>query len=106
MSLEETLLDLFTQTVGLEPYTETDGYGRPDWGARQNYQARVVNKQHEHRTHEGDVQIAKSIVYIAGISGVSAKSRIFLPDGTTQVVLEVRRYPDDTGDVYEELICG
>jgi len=92
--------DLLTQSVTIEPYSSSDGYGGATYGAAVTYKARVVGKQQLVKAISGQDKVSMFTVYLKSNAAIDSRSRITLPADyvpNTPPILAVGLYPDEDG---------
>jgi len=78
-SIVNDLLDLFADTVIIEPWTGSDGMGASSYGAAVSYSARVKGQNKLVKDPSGKEQISTVNIVLAGTPGVTLKDRFTLP---------------------------
>lgn len=96
--------DLMTQTMEWEPRTGLDEYSRPTYGSATTVRCRVVNRPRMTRDVNGQEVVSSTTVYCDGNPGIGPEDRITLPSGDQPLILRVNSYPDETGQVYQEVL--
>jgi hypothetical protein len=93
-----------TQVVTWEPRTGLDEYSRPTYGAATAVRCRVVGRTKLVLDTNGQEVVSTTVVYCDGNPGISPEDRVTLPDGSQPVILRVESYPDETGQVYQQVL--
>jgi len=96
--------DLMTQEVTWEPRTGLDEYSRPTYGAATAVRCRVVGRPRMTRDVDGQEVVSTTTIYCDGNPGISPVDRVTLPDGSQPVILRVESYPDENGQVYQQVL--
>lgn len=111
MTWDPEFEELMTQEVVRKPFNGQNEYGEETYGTSVPVQCRIVNKPTivrqggggEVSSSEQEV-VSKATIYCAGSPGWGMRDGITLPDGTTPIILDVRRYPDEDGDHHEVVL--
>ncbi len=107
MTFQRSFLKMMPDTVQRAAWTGQDKNGQPTFAAAVDIRARVVRKPTVvRRSGSFDVErevISSATVWCAGEIGWDAKDQITLPDGSTPVILDVRKYPDGDG-IHHEMV--
>ena len=109
--MKRGLRRLLKQTVTREPMTSSDEYATPTYGTLVSIKARVVYKSTLIRTsvstssaQDGARELVSSAMITTDIAGWKTTDRITLPDGKQPIILDVKRYPDETGRIAVEKV--
>jgi hypothetical protein len=100
MAVDSELLELFGQTVTIEPYSTQNAYAESSFGSGVSYVARTERKTRLFRRSDGSEVVAVAVTYLAEAPTISTKDRITLPDGSQPPIIAVESMPDETGDAY------
>jgi hypothetical protein len=106
MTFTDDLLELMPATVTWQKATGRSAYGNEVLGAAGTSRARVVRKMTMLRDSVGEERVADTVVWLADAPGLNPEDRITLPDGATPQIMAVERYTDETGEVFEKVLCG
>ncbi|MBC7340893.1 MAG: hypothetical protein H5U02_00305 [Clostridia bacterium] len=101
---ERDFLAWFKQTVTVEPFSGTNAYSEPVYGAPVTYSAFVQRKTKLVRDRTGREVVSTAQVYLDGSVNVGVQDRITLPDGSQPVVLSVEVLPDETGSAHHKVV--
>ena len=111
MTWDTEFEDLMPNTCYRHPYSGQNQYGEPTFSSQVAVQCRVVHKPTLLRqSGGGEVSgaeqevVSAATIYCAGSPGWGMRDKITLPDGTTPIILDVRRYPDEDGDHHETVL--
>jgi hypothetical protein len=99
MGIEE-FEDVLNQTITVEPFTGSDGYGEPSFGTSISYKARCVGKTRIIRDGKGNERISSHTVYVNSLAEFSPKDRITLPIGYSPQqpqIISIGSFPDESG---------
>lgn len=98
------LLDLFPDTVVVEPAPAPDVYGASSFGPPQSVRARVTGKTTVVRGADGQERVSKVTCYLAGAFGVTTRDRFTLPPRFTPqqpAAIAVDQATDESGPHHE-----
>lgn len=99
---------LFTQTVTVESFTGSDGYGAPIFGPPVAYRGRVVAQTRSLTTDKGLEIVSATTVYMDAKSVILVKDRITLPEGfdpRQPPILKVHRVEGSRGIHHTVVYC-
>lgn len=98
MTIEAAFLDLMPSTVTWYSVASTDAYGKRTFsGTAQTQRCRVQIARNVTRDADGKEVMEDGKVYFYGTSTITVNDRLVLPDGSTQVILNVETRNDQTG---------
>lgn len=97
---------MMPHTVVHTPVLSRDSYGKITYGTGVSYQSRVVYKNKQVRSANGEIVMSAGTVWFAQTISISASDKITLPDGTTPQIISVEKYPDDRGDRFTKIYFG
>ena len=111
MTWDPALDELLTETVYFSTASAQTRYGVKTFSTAQtSARARIVVRQSEVRTAQGQTVMSAATVWVKSTGAISAEDRITLPAGilpTSQPpILSVERYPDETGPHHHKLSLG
>lgn len=98
--------DLMPATVTLRAVSVLDDYGRPQFGAGEDYRSRVSYESAKVRAASGEEVVARGSVWLASAVVVTPEDQIVLPDGTTPPILAIERVPDEAGSHHTKIYFG
>lgn len=110
-NLDRDFLDLMTQTVLLAPLASLNSYGKAKYGSDVSYQGRVVGKNMELRTFDGEEVTSTFMIWLDTIDQILTTHRITLSgtewgDNLTPLIFTVRRVTDENDHSHVQLSCG
>lgn len=109
MSVLRDFGSLLRQVIKVAPFTGRDGYGNPTYGTDVVYRGRLVGRRRLVRNDQGEQVVSTQTVYLGSNANLSTKDKVTLTTGDagsteaallTPPILEVGRYPDETGRFY------
>lgn len=112
MALEQDLIDLMWERISHAAFTSYDSAGAPTYATATSHPARIERKAKLVRTVDGREVVATTKVLMGpstssgALPGVTAQSKLTLPDGTSPTVLMVYNARDDVAAYYECAWCG
>ena len=101
--------DFYGQTITIAPATGRDSYGELTFGSAVAYKSRIVGKRRLVRSDQGVEVLSTQTCYLFSNANISTKDKCTLSTGfvgsteaalLTPGILEVGRYPDETGRVF------
>lgn len=107
MAFESAFLDLMTDTVTHKAFLRrsTAGTGEPAYAtAASTYQGRVVAGPFKVKTIQGADVVATHTMWLATTANIGPQDQITFGGSTFQIV-EVLRYPDETGRHHTRIRC-
>jgi len=109
--MKRSLRMLLKQTVTREPRTGMDEFTTPTYGSAVEHRARVVYKPTIIRAsvassagQDSVREVVSSAMVTTDVVGWTVTDRITLPDGTQPVIIDVRKFPDETGRIAVEKV--
>lgn len=96
--------DLLTQTIQWEKWRAANAAGEAAYYPPVDVRCRVVQKDRTVRRADGRELISTATIYLRGCRYMDERDRVTLPDESRPPILEVRRYPDETGDHHEVVL--
>lgn len=117
MPIETDLLALMFDTVQIASRTGQDQYGQSTYGSNLPYQCRIEydDRPMEMPTVSSANRAGAALlehVYVAGVNifigqwiVVAINDRVTLPDGRILSIKQVKRFSDDRGPYYTEIIA-
>jgi hypothetical protein len=112
MSFDREFLDLMAQTCTREVRTGQNLNAEPTYGSPRTIRCRVVHKPTLVRRSASGGTVAsgtlleltsKAQVWTAAV-GWTITDRITLPDGSQPIILDIHRFPDESGDHHEVVL--
>ncbi len=104
MGLDQSFLDLMTQTVKIAP-TTFDDRGQSTPGSAVSWPAYVDKKNRLVLGSTGQQVVSSTRVIAGGLTGATVTSQITLPDGTTPLILSVETLSDTSGPLFDVIYC-
>lgn len=103
----DDLLDLFSDVVGVEPWTGSDGRGKATYGASVDRVARITAGHHKIvRDAAGQERVSSIRVVFGGAFNITAKDRYTLPVRFTPrqpIAISVVHSSDENGAHHERV---
>lgn len=72
---------LLPDSVTIEPYTGSDGYGAPQFGSGVSYKARIEWGPKDVKNPAGEEVVSNARIFIATANAIDTRSKITLPVG-------------------------
>lgn len=72
---------LLPDSVTIEPYTSSDGYGAAQFGSGVTYRARIEWGPKDVKNTQGEEVVSNARIFIATANAIDTRSRITLPAG-------------------------
>lgn len=106
---EPAFLEFFKQSVEIAPFAGNDPTqdGAAVYHTPVAYAARIAGSSRRVLTDDGEVVLAKQVVYLPTDASITTKDQITLPEGyepRRPPILAVNRYPDETGAIHHTTI--
>lgn len=103
----DDLLDLFPDTITVEPYVSSDGKGKATYGAGVDRTARISQGHHKIiRMPDGQERVSTIMAVFAGAFNITAKDRYTLParfSPRQPVAISVVHSSDENGAHHERV---
>jgi hypothetical protein len=106
MSVDPELLTLMPHSVTIEPFASVDSHGKSTYGSGVAYQCQVVKKSRLYRAANGTTAVSSTQVILSSSPGVDPKARLTLTGGLVVPIVQVNSYPDENGNLFDEVLCG
>ena len=100
MSFQSDFSGLLKDQVSLADITGRNDFGKPTFGAAVSYSCRIVHNNKLVRDRTGSDVVSTSQVWLTYVESTTVESQITMPDGSTPPILNIEKFPDESGSYY------
>ena len=100
---------LMKQSVSIASTNAYNAVGDKTYNTAKSYKARIVYGQHQVVDANGRDVTAAGKIWVGysstgGLPSVTVNCKVTLPDASTPPIINISRYPDETGSNHHEVI--